>query len=322
MIGSFMAVIFSLAALAVCTLVLSLRFKWQTVPAIPETDVLRLRSSVSAAQLQAQPGHWPLAATATYAIRNGQCWDRFPYEERLGERGEFKRLFRQYWGVVDRRSMLRCLHWLLTGGHRATFDTMIGYYAKLTDTEANHLLLDIARDPHLDDSERTERSWQLRAVRANADRIRAVDFLAWDLLRYIELCRMATTAGLLQRHEAEDCALIAARELQRAFASWQDCADHFLRARRFWIASDDEASMADHASFVDAVATLGNSVDSPWRKVSWSMELPEPRWLLVRALIEIDQPPLLRDDDDEVYAIATTMDGVARRMMEMPRFGT
>jgi hypothetical protein len=56
---------------------------------------------------------------------------------------------------------------------------------------------------------------------------------AWDLVRYIALCRWGHLAGVLSEAEAWDQITPAAVRLQQTFVSWQDLHGGFLIGREY-----------------------------------------------------------------------------------------
>lgn len=265
---------------------------------------------------QADARYWALSASAIYAVLNGECWDVFVYQRPDNGSGYRTQDLHELGEAVDRQSLLYQLHSLLIDGHRQHLRAMVDYYMTLSGPEAADLLRDIALDMNIDETERAERAWQIETVRRHPDSIGSINFAAWDFIRFINLCRIGAAADLFDQDEAEDFALIACHELQKTFGSWNECADHFLRARRFWHASDHHKAKSDQKKLTDVAAALRDCPDSPWRLVPWNMKLPEPRWLFVSALIDVVLAPVL-EEKDRAYAdeLALKLDAVARRMM-------
>ena len=281
----------------------------------PKYVIFRRRTGNDTSQPDAR--QWILSASAIYAVHHGEYWDDFVYQRPENGSGYQVQNLRELGEVVDRQSLLYQLHGMLVDGHRGLLRAMVDYYMTLSDSEAADLLRDIAADVNLDETERSERVWQIQAVRKNPDSVGSINFAAWDFVRFINVCRIGAAANLFEQDEAEDFALIACHELQKEFNGWNECADHFLRARRFWQASDDAKARSDQQKFTDAVTALRKQSDSPWRLVSWNMHLPEPRWLFVSALIDVVLAPVLSEKDRAHAAeVALKLDAVARRMMD------
>lgn len=263
--------------------------------------------------------HWPLCATAIYAVAEDEFWDvlgpgvPMDIQEAPGSgRAEWSKLIE-----FDRQSLLYQLKNLLIEGQRDSLQSMVSYYADLSDTEARDLLDDIGNDPDINETERKERVWQLKAVREDRSAIQSVNFLSWDLVRFINLCRTGAAAGLIDCEEAFDFSLTASHHLQRAFNSWDACTDHFLRAREFWRASDGLQTFSDNMKFEVARRRLSTAVNSPWQLVPWRMTLPPSNWLFVDALIDVVLTPILDEGSREgVDYIALEIDAVARRKLD------
>jgi hypothetical protein len=93
--------------------------------------------------------------------------------------------------------------------------------------------------------------------------------LAWDLVRYVSLCRWGYLAGYISDTEAWDRIMPAALRLQQTFASWQDMQTDFLIGREFWSMSQ---SMQTGPVYRDLYERFLRETDSPWNLNPWNMD--------------------------------------------------
>jgi hypothetical protein len=96
--------------------------------------------------------------------------------------------------------------------------------------------------------------------------------LAWDLVRYINLCRWGYVAGYLSESEAWELIMPMALELQKNFHSWKEMGEAFLFGREFWSYSEMQKN---GQLYIDAQQRLLDDPKSPWNKYSWDLRLSE-----------------------------------------------
>lgn len=243
------------------------RALWHRITRRPAPLVLRWAAAPEG--FRPEPHHWALATALVFSVRNGEPWDRLPLDEPVEDARE---ALRDAWGIHDRGSLKTQLYSLLVEGHRTHLQPRARHYGPLSIEQFQK---EYAKAERLPDSEdKRELLWQMRAARENRDGIRQVDFLAWDLVRYVWLCRHGVHLGYLEETEARAMLLKPSRMLQRQYRSWQDCAEQFLRARAFWAGGDPGMDDSQEA-IRRTIALLRRDPHSPWRLVDWSMPLGE-----------------------------------------------
>jgi Protein of unknown function (DUF1266) len=111
---------------------------------------------------------------------------------------------------------------------------------------------------------------RLEFVRQNYRLLGERGILAWDLVRYIALCRWGYLAGYLPVMDAWDRMMPAALRLQQTFSSWQDMQNDYLIGREFWSAKqtqeNGERFRAIYERFIQ-------DPSSPWNVNPWTMNL-------------------------------------------------
>jgi hypothetical protein len=94
--------------------------------------------------------------------------------------------------------------------------------------------------------------------------------LAWDLVRYIALCRWGYLSGYLSEREAWDRIMPAALRLQVTFDSWQDLQIDYLVGRQFWSAEQTQENGDRFRLIYDQFV---HDPNSPWNVIPWTMDL-------------------------------------------------
>ena len=256
---------------------------------------LRVRWRAKVDTFRAQPHHWSLCAAVVFAVRNRQSWDGLRFDD---GRSDLAVGLAQAWGITDRASLLASMRDLLLVGHREVFQSTVQTIAGCSEAEYHEHLRAIETNLGVDDEERTCMLWRAKAARSNIDGAQSTDFVAWDMIRFILLCQNGLTLDLLTEDEARDFLLLPALRLQSAFSGWSDCVQNFARGRAFWVAG--RAALQRTQDEIKAAANLLHTDPaSPWRYVTWSMSLPTPHWLFVRALLDAELITPLSDDERE-----------------------
>lgn len=228
---------------------------------------LTLRWSGTADDFKPDSLRWALATALVFSVRNGDAWDRLRLDEPVEQA---RRSLHASWGIHDRTSLMKQLRSLLQEGHRSHLQPMVRHFANLPAAQYAEIYAQTAREP--DHEDKRERLWQMAAAHDNRDDIRYVDFLAWDLVRYIWLCRLGVHLGYLEEAEAPAMLLTPARLLQQRYRSWEDCATQFMQARAFWAGGDPEMEASQQA-VRDTLQLLRKDRHSPWKLIDWAMPL-------------------------------------------------
>jgi Protein of unknown function (DUF1266) len=209
------------------------------------------------------PRAWALATTAIIFEFNRNRLDMLagtaitPDLEANG-----KHLLSDGWGVNNRDDLLKTLTWLQFQGHRNEFE-QIGTRA---DALSAQQLLTVEAAAQSSPQALNKLEIALRSHRTLGKK----GILAWDLVRYIAVCRWGYLAGYLSETEAWDHIMPAALRLQRTFASWQDLQSDFLIGREYWSLQETQLKGARFHAIYDR---LLEDPSSPWNTNPWAMNL-------------------------------------------------
>jgi hypothetical protein len=173
-----------------------------------------------------------------------------------------KNVFAQWWGINSRDDLLQMLGWLQFEGHRKEFDELGHYVTAMTDVQFARATIALQASP--------ENLHRVQVVRQYYSQLGSKSILAWDLVRYVSLCRWGYLAGYISDTEAWDRIMPAALRLQQTFASWQDMQTDFLIGREFWSMSQ---SMQTGPVYRDLYERFLRETDSPWNLNPWNMDL-------------------------------------------------
>ncbi len=223
-----------------------------------------IRASTSATAVMPQTPHaWALATTAIMFEFNADRHDLLagavanPDGEAKG-----KQLLSDWWSVDTKDELLDTLNWLQFEGHRADFDELGRQVSAM-----NEMQFESTKAAVLIDEQQTHR---LDVVRKNYRLLGNKGILAWDLVRYIALCRWGYLAGYLSDVEAWDLIMPAARRLQQTFSSWRDLQENYLIGRDFWSVQQTQKTGDGFRAIYEHFIQDSNS---PWNVNSWTMDL-------------------------------------------------
>jgi hypothetical protein len=209
------------------------------------------------------PQAWALATTAIMFEFNGSRHDLLGGAVITPVNAERSRqLLSQWWGVSDRTQLLDLLRWLQFEGHRVDFDEL----GRQVDTMDEHQFL-------VTESALTADPQQLHTLQVVRQYHRALGqpgILAWDLVRYIALCRWGYIAGYMSFAEAWDYIMPAARRLQETFTSWESLQNDYLIGREFWSL---QQTNKDGGRFRAISQGFLQDPNSPWNVNPWKMDL-------------------------------------------------
>ncbi len=172
------------------------------------------------------------------------------------EQAGLNEMYRNDWSIEDREDLLERLMWLYFEGHRA-------------------------------------RGRELQRTLPNMPQANP---LAWDLVRYIQLCMGGASLLYVQPEEAWGLMLRAGLELRSGYSSWAELAQGFTAGRTLWHAisqhSDSDDIRAGDESLTRTLEALLHDSNSPWLRIPWDQPLPAPALddLFARVSTQRDQP--------------------------------
>lgn len=172
-----------------------------------------------------------------------------------------KELLRKWWSIESREDLLSMLEQQLNDGHHSLWMKYDGW----RKNPVSNVVAAITRGKEI--STETAR---LELVREYGDKFGSRGLKAWDLCRYICLCRWGYRVGWLSEAEAYSRMMPVARELQRTYSSWQQLGEEYLVGRCFW---SREQYLEDKDDSEEILKDLLTSPDSPWVTLPWNTEL-------------------------------------------------
>ena len=209
------------------------------------------------------PRAWVLATTAITFEYDGYRHDTLTGTAATPDAmASGAKLLSQWWGIDNRDDLLKTLKWLQFEGHRSEFDQLGRQVNAMTDAQFITVEDELQRY--------AEQLHRLEIVRQHYRELGGKSILAWDLVRYISLCRWGYLAGYLSEMEAWDHIMAAALRLQQTFVSWRDLQSDFLIGREFWSMEQTRKTGTPfrviYDRFIDDRA-------SPWNVNDWNMNL-------------------------------------------------
>jgi hypothetical protein len=219
------------------------------------------------------PRAWALATTAILFEINGHRHDLLSGTPATPDGQESgKQELSRWWGVNNHDELLEMLNWLQFEGHRSEFEELGRRVDDLSDAEFRSTIIAANSNPQAQN--------QLDITRRYHRRLGQKGILAWDLVRYIALCRWGNLAGYLSDTEAWDHIMPAARRLQLTFDSWQELQSDFLVGREFWSLQQTDNN---GPRFQAIYERLLQEPDSPWNANRWATDLGVATALSIQA---------------------------------------
>jgi len=210
---------------------------------------------------------WALASSAILMEVNNQRHDLLGGEFRSARNIETRlMMLRSWWSIENREDLLGTLSWLMDEGHRKEFTETGEMLFTLSPEEVASCVANAQNDEEL--------LHQFEIVREFYPRLGNKSLLAWDLGRYIALCRWGYFVGFFTEEEAWAKIMPAARMLRQNFASWGEMADNYLLGREYWSYS---ITKANGAQYRQVVTKLLRDPSSPWCRCPWGTDLERTR---------------------------------------------
>lgn len=145
-------------------------------------------------------------------------------------------LLERDWGITDRASAIENIKWLISEGHRVTyeqiekdliegelFDCTFEEYMSIIELSAQMNEMDLETvGPIFERMYHTYQECGEAGVKA------------WDYCRVMQMCGNYYVAGYLTLEEAMDVSLAMAQLMQAEYVSWEDMMNSFLYGYYFW----------------------------------------------------------------------------------------
>ncbi|WOO83889.1 putative protein YbeU [Vanrija pseudolonga] len=245
-----------------------------------------------------QPQHWTYAVAAPYSADRTRLtdigWETGLYAESPADAASLAEGLDESWGITDRVSLLAQLHSLLTDGHRSEYNAWREHWHGSLTAEA-----DLREEGDEDNLQRY--LW----FKDDAFGSRTINFLAWDLVRFAFLAISGATLGYITMEERDDALRHLVAPLRRAYGTWHDVGAAWLAGRRWWSASIGDP----HDKRQAAILEVAEGPEGPWGHLPWTLPVPAPQGVFVRALLEEGiAEPLSPHDVDSATQEALELD--------------
>jgi hypothetical protein len=209
------------------------------------------------------PHAWALATTAIIFEFNRHRHDLLAGIAATADGQDVgKKVLADAWGVNNHDELLETLKWLQFEGHRTDFEELGTRVDALNERQIATIEAAAQRNP--------QGLNQIEIARKNHSELGQKGILAWDLIRYIALCRWGYLAGYLSDAEAWDHIMPAALRLQQTFYSWQDLQSDFLIGREYWSLQQTQTNGERFRAIYDRFLQDQNS---PWNTNPWQLDL-------------------------------------------------
>ena len=194
-------------------------------------------------------------------------------------------MIRRDWGITNRSDLLVHVYALLRAGHRNTYGLLRRRCAK--PALVDHMLAQVDKGAAYSQEAR-EKRWQIERLLANDRGIQSVQFDAWDFIRAAMLTRIGAGLGWLSEDEAWDTLSVITRALQRTYSSWDEAWEAFRITRWFWAAEGQAQEAANDLHDRNRGEFLVGK-NGLWTAIPWDAPYPEPRFILLDAVMEVDK---------------------------------
>lgn len=168
------------------------------------------------------------------------------------------------WGIDTRDDLLDMLKRLETEGHNRGYMRRHRYLATLSDAEREREVARFKGD--------IDRYHEQLIIRNNLAILDNVGIEAWDLGRYVNLCRWGMTLGLMEENEGWRRIIGLSIYTQRRFNGWFHFAVSYVTGRQYWrsLATKD---YIDEQMLI--LKRLTGNPESPWNALDWDMQLTQ-----------------------------------------------
>ena len=165
------------------------------------------------------------------------------------------------WSILGRNDLFSSLRWLEEEGHNESFEDLAALFEEnpeISDAELEFLCEEYGLIFN-----------QVDCVRKHYQIVGTHYIKAWDLGRYVFLCRMGYICHYLTREEALTLMEGIGRKVREEFHSWQEFGENYCIGRRFWAADEPENELAIYNEAMVIFEEL-MSEDGAWAKIPWS----------------------------------------------------
>ena len=177
----------------------------------------------------------------------------------------------EWWGIEDKKDLLEILVSLSQGRHCVEFN-VLDKALKMNEEDgakflAEHFPDEDDMDVAISRLENLAEAYEQFKADGLWKKSTPPNLIAWDLVRFVNLCRNGFDAGLLSQEEALKCISDIAKLLQKEFKSWKELSIAYQFGRYIW-GGDDQ-----YEWLKEGMETLLTHNESPWVNLDWNMAL-------------------------------------------------
>ena len=216
------------------------------------------------------PRSWAMASVAFLSKIQGKDYYLLGGAEPSEKRAKWaKRKLKREWEVLDEEDFDEIQDWLFEVGHRTEFRELIDKVKPMTAEQREQFVeAELAEIKNKIDAEEFEH--RIDMIVNNTENVRNIGFMAWDLLRFIDFCRLGYLAGYMDEQETWERVFSAAQVLQSRFDSWTELMDNYFAGREFWSVVETKK---DTKVYQKAYQKLQDDKKSPWNRIPWDAQL-------------------------------------------------
>lgn len=208
---------------------------------------------------------WGMALCAVLTEMNRDSHDvLFGRGEAQGDLERTQHSLKRDWGIETRDDLLDMLKWLENEGHNRGYMRRHRYLSTLSDAERERQV-ESCRD-------NIELYNEYLIVKNNLAILDNVGIEAWDIGRYVNLCRWGMTTGLLNENEGWRRIIGIAIYAQRRYSGWFHFAVSYITGRQYWRSLATEDFITDQMAIL---RRLTGNPKSPWNTLDWDMQLTQ-----------------------------------------------
>jgi hypothetical protein len=205
---------------------------------------------------------WALSLSAPLFQING-----FQHEFLYGHKRKSKMIplcefIERDWNIHNHDELISTLKWLETAGHQDEFMGVLSVLTSLSEKGCDRFIASCKGE-----GEKYEK-WKI--VNYYKLPLKRVGIAAWDINRYVFLCRTATVMGLMDEKQAWDLIFKMAPNAQKIFTSWREYALSYFAGRQYWLGN----SAVDFANEMrEIIKQLLVWQDGIWHDLNWDTRL-------------------------------------------------
>ena len=169
------------------------------------------------------------------------------------------------WSIRNHNDLQRTLNYFLTRGSTAEFDRIAKDTIGASPGKINQLKARYADNGQV--------LHQMYLVEKFYPTLGAKSLMAFDLGRYVMLCRSAYDADFMTEAQVWEAIYPQALALQRVFSSWAEVGNNYILGASFISVNEYEK---DRTLMEEALKRLTTSPQSPWVQLPWNLNLERP----------------------------------------------